>query len=239
MKQKALGQNFLIHKGFIEKIVQLSDDSYSVIVEIGPGQGALTSGLYRKPAKLILLEKDDSLIKNLQQQFPKAEIILGDACETLKHTPKESLLISNLPYSTGTAILLSALEHQNFPKMILMFQKEVAERISARVGNADRGSLSVIAQNYYDIERSYILPPEAFFPKPKIYSQVLIFKKKIQPDFSMNFSKLTQHLKHIFMHPRKMLGKRFSQFSLIQKKRPHELSVEELKMMLSHDTKET
>ncbi len=235
-KTHALGQNFLVDQKAIQKIVshfvqglrQLPpEQKHARVFEIGPGQGALTKPILEiltihGVQEFVLFERDSTLIPTLSQKFlkrqdlvPSVTIEEGDFLDSRWRELLPATVISNLPYSAGTRILLELTRQvgPQLPWMVLMFQKEVAERILAAPSTSDRGSLSVWIQNYWEVTRVLQLPPEAFRPAPKIDSTVLAFRARSQPLFqdttadtpgAQAFEKL---LSATFLHRRKMIRK--------------------------------
>jgi 16S rRNA (adenine1518-N6/adenine1519-N6)-dimethyltransferase len=190
-----LGQNFLVDQAAAQRIVDaLGDISNATVVEIGPGRGAITSLLAAKAGKLIAIELDRTLAAQLRMAYirePKVEIIEADIlrvdCDSLVQgrskqvttAPQEmphrvARVVGNLPYYITSDILLKLFEcHRNFDRIVIMVQKEVADRIAAAPGSSDYGVLSATAQLFSDVENLFTLPPEAFSPSPKVRSGVL------------------------------------------------------------------
>src|SRR5215475_1751157 len=194
VKKTKLGQNFLADVGAAEKIVDaLGDVSESVVVEIGPGKGALTQALARRAKRLIAVELDRMLSAELRFKYrlqPHVEIIEADVLKldfrtVLNRTigplndlrplkPSRARVVGNLPYYITSDILLRLFEfHEQFDVIVIMVQREVADRIAARPGTRDYGMLSATAQLYAGVENLFTLPPQAFSPPPKVHSSVL------------------------------------------------------------------
>ena len=194
VKKPKLGQNFLADVGAAEQIVDaLGDVSNSVVVEIGPGKGALTQVLARRAHRLIAVELDRMMSTELRFKYrlqPQVEIIEADVLKldfrtVLNRTigplndlrplkPSRARVVGNLPYYITSDILLRLFEfHEQFDVIVIMVQREVADRIAARPGTRDYGMLSATAQLYTKVENLFTLPPEAFSPPPKVHSSVL------------------------------------------------------------------
>ena len=194
MKKPKLGQNFLADVGAAEEIVQaLGDISDSVVLEIGPGKGALTQVLARRAKRLIAVELDRMMAAELRYKYrlqPHVEIIEADVLKldfrtVLNRTigplndlrplkPSRARVVGNLPYYITSNILLRLFEfHDQFDVIVIMVQREVADRIAASPGTRDYGLLSATAQLYTKVERLFTLPPDAFSPPPKVHSTVL------------------------------------------------------------------
>lgn len=192
--KKSLGQNFLVDASAIAKIVSAIPEGAPLLLEIGPGQGALTLPLAQRAQKLLLLEKDEMLLADTQAKAesagtPVAAAWPEDALEfdwqkiwQAFGLDQELYVAANLPYNVATEILFRLLALQaKIPLMVLMFQKEVAERIAAGPRGRDRGTISIFAQNFYDTEVIAKLKPESFRPRPKIDSAVVLFRRKAKP----------------------------------------------------------
>ena len=218
--KKSLGQNFLIDKNIIEKIINSVEIEGKSILEIGPGTGNLTKNiLEKKPKKLIVIEKDNELAKLLNKDFgEKIKIINDDVLKVDENKLDSNVLtvFGNLPYNISTEILCSwilNIKNNNFwfNSLILMFQKEVADRIIAEYNTKNYGRLSILSNWKLDIVKICDVKPSSFSPKPKIESSVLIMKPKID-FFNLKDPKNLEKLTRVFfMHRRKMLKKPYNQ----------------------------
>ncbi len=217
--KKSLGQNFLIDKKILEKITNTTNIQNKIILEIGPGTGNLTSYILKKnPKKLFVIEKDNILAKDLEKKFNNQITIIND--DVLKidetHLFKEKVVVfGNLPYNISTEILnkwiVNLKETFWFESLILMFQKEVAERIIAKFNTSNYGRLSIICNWKLNIKKICDIKPEAFYPKPKINSSLLyLYPKKnfVKINDPNNLEKVTRVF---FNQRRKMLKKPFNQ----------------------------
>ena len=185
--KKSFGQNFLVDQNYIDKIISALDPQKNeTIVEIGAGRGALTEKLVESGADIIAIELERDMISVLKEKFAGCEnfqLIEQDALKidfkySINGNEQRAKLIANLPYNISTAILQKLIEQREvFSEMILMFQKEVVERIKAEAGNKERGFLSVLVQTFLDVKKLFDVPPNAFLPVPKIWSAVV----KLQP----------------------------------------------------------
>ena len=217
--KKSLGQNFLIDENLLNKIVSLIKIENKSILEIGPGTGNLTSYILKNnPKKLIVIEKDKELIIFLKKKFEeKIEIINEDILKiNEKNLDKEKLIVfGNLPYNISTEILTKwILNLKNkifwFDSLILMFQKEVADRIISNFNSSKYGRLSILANWKLDVEKVFDISPNCFYPKPKVESSLLFFRpKKIFYQFEnpRNLEKVTRVF---FNQRRKKLKKPFN-----------------------------
>ncbi len=180
--KRSMGQNFLIDRGVIERILRAANvRPGNLVVEIGPGQGALTAGLIESGARVIAIELDRDLIGPLEDKFgthSNFRIIESDVLEldltAVVADGAPAKLVANLPYNISTAILQKLIEARGmFSQMVLMFQREVVERIVAPAGSTDRGYLTVLVEAAFDVEHVVDVPPGAFRPQPKIWSSVV------------------------------------------------------------------
>ena len=217
--KKSLGQNFLTDRNILEKITGIVPIKDKYILEIGPGTGNLTSFILKKdPRKLIVVEKDNDLALNLEKTFlNKLTIINSDILEIdeTKLSNNKMTVFGNLPYNISTEILCKWITCVKdifwFDHLILMFQKEVADRIIAPFNTSAYGRLSILANWKLNINKICDISPESFSPKPKIQSSLVHFTPK--KDFAkikdpINLEKITRIF---FSHRRKMLKKPFNQ----------------------------
>jgi len=185
---KAFGQNYLFDLNLTGRIARLAGDlSDTTVFEVGPGPGGLTRPLLSETSakKIIAVEKDKRFIEALQPLVDIAEgrlqLIEGDALKTdlVSLAPAPRAVIANLPYNVGTELLISWLHTPNeFTQFILMFQKEVAERIVAKPNTKEYGRLAVLAQNLCEAKIALNVPASAFTPPPKVTSSVIHLKPK-------------------------------------------------------------
>jgi len=226
-KRPKLGQNFLSSPGAAEKIVDaLGDISQAPVVEIGPGKGALTETLARRAGRLIAVELDRMLATELRFHYsrqPNVEVIEADVLKldfrtVLNRTigplndlrplkPARARVVGNLPYYITSDILLRLFQfHDQFEVIVIMVQREVADRIAASPGSRDYGLLSATAQLYAKVEKLFTLPPGAFSPPPKVHSSVL--RLTVQPRFQeleVNPGEFIDFLRLAFAMKRKTL----------------------------------
>lgn len=182
--RKSLGQNFLRDEAVISRIIDaisLAEDD--TVVEIGPGTGALTYRLAEEAGKVIAIEFDRDLIPQLTSQFERFDnftLVHDDALtvdlnDILKNRPEgKAKLVANLPYNISTPILQRLIDHRSlFSTLVLMFQREVVERITATPGGKERGFLSVLVESAFQTEYLFDVPPSSFYPVPKVWSAVV------------------------------------------------------------------
>jgi 16S rRNA (adenine1518-N6/adenine1519-N6)-dimethyltransferase len=191
-RRRALGQHFLRDAGTARAIVDLvAPTARDLVVEIGPGEGALTGELARRAGRLIALEIDPALAADLRTRFPGVEIQEADARSWDYRALRASsggrvLVVGNLPYSVGKPILQSLVTARTaIQEMALMLQREVAERVAAAPGGRTYGSLSVLTQLYCDVRVALRVPPGAFRPPPQVESAVLHLTVRPEPRVSL------------------------------------------------------
>ena len=217
--KKSLGQNFLTDITILKKITSIVPIKDRYILEVGPGTGNLTSFILKKaPRKLIVVEKDNYLAQNLKETFlDKLSVINKDILEIdeTKLSKNKMTVFGNLPYNISTEILSRWITNFKeifwFDHLILMFQKEVADRIIAKYNTSTYGRLSILANWRLNIKKICDISPESFYPRPKIQSSLIHFTpKKNFPEIKdpKNLEKITRIF---FGHRRKMLKKPFNQ----------------------------
>jgi len=217
--KKSLGQNFLIDKNIIDKITNTVSITGNEVLEVGPGTGNLTKEILKNnPSKLYLIEKDTFLAEKLQEIIDERVKIFNE--DILKFdenllSKKKIIVFGNLPYNISTEILstwITKLKNDYwFSDLILMFQKEVADRIIAQFNTSAYGRLSILANWRLNINKICDISPESFSPKPKIQSSLIHFTPKknfAEIEDPLNLEKITRVF---FSHRRKMLKKPFNQ----------------------------
>ena len=217
--KKSLGQNFLVDKNILEKISNITEIKDKSILEVGPGTGNLTHTiLNKKPKEYIVIEKDNFLAKKLKENFKNKLIIMNDDILNVDESSlcKETITVfGNLPYNISTEILSKWITNLKdkfwFNCLILMFQKEVADRIIAKVNTSNYGRLSIICNWKLNIKKICDIKPVSFSPKPKIDSSLLYFYPKknfVKINNPKNLEKVTRIF---FNQRRKMIKKPFNQ----------------------------
>jgi 16S rRNA (adenine1518-N6/adenine1519-N6)-dimethyltransferase len=218
--KKSLGQNFLIDQNIIDKIINTVEIKNKSILEIGPGTGNLTKNiLKKKPKKLIVIEKDNHLAESLKINLnSNIKIINNDVLKINENNLDKDILtvFGNLPYNISTEILCNwilNIKNKNFwfDNLVLMFQKEVADRIVAKFNTKNYGRLSILSNWKLKIEKICDVQPSSFFPKPKIDSSILLLKPKLDFFPLTNPKNLEKLTRIFFMHRRKMLKKSYNQ----------------------------
>ena len=214
--KKSLGQNFLIDQDIIDKIIHTVEIKDKSILEIGPGTGNLTNNiLKKKPKKLIVIEKDNELAESLKLNTDGNIRIINDDVLKIDENKLDADVLTvfgNLPYNISTEILCNwilNIKNKNFwfDKLVLMFQKEVADRIIAKFNTKNYGRLSILSNWKLEIEKICDVQPSSFFPRPKIDSSVLLLKPKLDFFPLTNPKNLEKLTRIFFMHRRKMLKK--------------------------------
>ncbi len=217
--KKSLGQNFLIDKNILEKITNITNIKNKIILEIGPGTGNLTSYiLNKKPKKFFVVEKDNKLASELKNKFNNQLTIINEdvlKIDEAKLFKEKVTVFGNLPYNISTEILSKWIINLNnkfwFDCLVLMFQKEVANRIIAGSNTSNYGRLSIISNWKLNIKKIFDIKSEAFFPKPNVESSLLYFypkKEFVKINNPKNLEKITRIF---FNQRRKMLKKPFNQ----------------------------
>ncbi len=215
--KKNLGQNFIFDLNVTNKIVSFAKSlEDSLVIEVGPGAGSLTRAiLYHNPDKLIAIEKDErcleilSKLKNISED--KIEIINEDALkikyhEILRGYEGKTKVIANLPYNVGTELLMIWLEKSHlYSSLTLMFQKEVAERVTANVNEKHYSRLSVISSLTSKCSIAFEVPPTIFYPPPKVYSAIVHLEPYQKPLYDVDLVKLKKVTKAAFGQKRKAI----------------------------------
>ena len=215
--KKSLGQNYLIDLNIVKKIINLTDIYNKNILEIGPGKGALTREILKnKPKSLILIEKDNTLFEELKLKYKDQKNIIVYNKDILKFDfedkLKNTIIFGNLPYNISSQILAKIIRFKKIPPkysaLILMFQKEMAQRIVGKFNTSKYGRLSILTNYKLKVLDKFDVSPNSFFPKPKVNSTVLYLKpntKKFEKNKKIeNLEKITNIL---FSNKRKMINK--------------------------------
>ena len=247
--KKSLGQNFLIDNNIINKIIEIGNiNNNKTVMEIGAGYGNLTKAIIsRAPKKIFAVEKDKKLASLLEKKFKNyknLKIINRDILNIIeeKNLEQNMVVFGNLPYNISTKILASLIMLKNWPPwydvLILMFQKEVADRILAKKQTKEFSWLTVLSNWRLEIKKHFNVSKHCFFPKPKINSTLLSFRPKMDNPFNLkNQKNLEKVTRVLFSNRRKMINKNFNKLfekkkSIIKNlnidlnKRPGELSNE-------------
>ena len=218
--KKSLGQNFLIDQNIINKILLVSDIKNKSVLEVGPGTGNLTSHIIkRNPKKFFVIEKDENLVLELSKKFKNEIKIINDDVLSVneKNIDDDKLVVfGNLPYNISTEILckwILNLDKNNFwfSCLILMFQKEVADRIISNFNTSKYGRLSILSNWKLNIEKICDVKPNSFSPQPRVDSSLLFFKPKTNFFQIENPKNLEIITRVFFSQRRKMLKKPFNQ----------------------------
>jgi len=206
--KKSLGQNFLKDLNVLRKIVSIISPLKSdKIIEIGPGQGALTKYLEKSGGYVLTIEKDIELGFYIKKNF-NVDVLIMDALDVCwsKINGKFNKIVGNLPYNIATTLIWDIVANlMDVEKMVFTVQKEVAEKIGAKVGEKKYGSLSVWIQTFCDVRLEFQINPRCFYPRPKVISQVIVLTpKKIFLDKKTKTG-LLKTLRVCFSSPRKQL----------------------------------
>ena len=208
--KKSLGQNYLIDQNILRLIANSTKiKKNNEIIEIGPGTGNLTEFLLKKnPKKFYIIEKDEELVNLLKNKFSgKLDIINEDILKFSKKDllNNESIIFGNLPNNISSQILVKFIINKNkfkFKKLIFMFQKELADRILAKVNSSNYGRFSILANWKFNIEKVIDIKPNSFLPKPKVLSSLLIFNPK-PPLINFNNPENLEYVTKVFFNQRR------------------------------------
>ena len=238
--KKSLGQNFLTDKNIIKKITSLETVKGKYIFEIGPGEGSLTNYLLeKKPKKIILVEKDTQLVETLKNKYAFDEVVEIFNDDILdfnveKIINQNTIIFGNLPYNISSQILVKFIKFTQWPpkynKLIFMFQKEVADKIMAKVNTKNYGRLSIIANWRLKVVKRINISRNCFYPIPKVDSSILVFKPKENKAIKIKDINNLEKITHVFFSgKRKMINKSFAKifkdFTKISKKLKINLSI--------------
>ena len=223
--KKSLGQNFLNDKNVINKIVESADiDKDTLVVEIGPGGGAITELMVPKAGKALLYEADGRLeehLKELLKNCDNYKIRIGDFLEAnlksdlVKYTYSKIYVVANLPYYITTPIIMKFVEECVMPqKFVIMVQKEVAYRLSASVGSKDYGSLTVFLNYYYDIRKLFDVSRNCFTPKPNVDSAIVEMKLKDNRLDVLDMNLFKTLVRDSFLYKRKTIRNNLKGYNL-------------------------
>lgn len=209
---KRLGQNFLIDPNIVRKIVALAEVSPdSRVLEIGPGRGVLTEALCKTAGHVTAVEIDPRLhayLAERQAEFPNLTLVLEDALVyPVERLPVGTIVVANLPYYISTPLLFRLLDQRDrFPRLVLMLQNEVADRLVAKPGSSDYGVLSVMAQYAAEITKAFRVSAQCFRPRPEVGSAVVLLRTRAQRELSPEEEpKFAALVKAAFAHRRKTL----------------------------------
>lgn len=251
--RKRWGQHFLVDRNILSKVIRTAGlEKGDVVLEIGPGLGEMTLALARQVKKVIAVEIDRKLVKILQEktaEFSNIMVIEGDALkisfEQLYHQEDQQLkVVANLPYQISTPVLFRFIESRDlFSSLILMLQREVAERMTASPGGKDYGPLSIFTQSVSVLSTEFYIKPSAFFPPPKVESAVIHmvwkerpfvrpeeegwFKKVVKGCFSYRRKRLINALRHADLLLPEDLEKRIEKTGIDSQRRPETLTIQE------------
>jgi len=217
LPKKSLGQNFLIDKNIIKKIINLSNIQNRHVIEIGPGNGELTDEIIKNnPKSVTLIEKDFDLTKRLKKKYSENQNLIIFNDDILKFNlekiiKKESMIIGNLPYNISSQILVKIIKFKKWPPnffdLIFMFQKELGEKIIGLYETPDYSRISILANSRLKVIKKFFVSPNCFRPIPKITSMVIHFKPKSTLLNIKNILKLEEITKIFFSNKRKMINK--------------------------------
>lgn len=237
MAKKSLGQHFLVNQSITERMAGLAEiNRDNTVLEVGPGRGILTRTLLRHAARVIAVEKDDDLFSLLREQFKeekRMELIHADIleCDLPQLLSPGIKVVANLPYNIGTQFIMRLVEYAGrIGPVVIMLQKEVAERICARVGEKQYSALSVIMAAGFEAVRGFLVGPGNFSPPPKVDSQVLKLIPKRDPVPGQDLEILKKVVFCAFSQRRKVLRN-----TLLQLPQMNQQGLEEIAARLGID----
>ncbi len=206
---KSLGQNFLRDENILKKIIsEINPQSKETIVEIGPGEGALTKHLLQSDAELTAVEYDSRAVEHLKAHYPQLKIIHQDFIkfDLSSLNCNELRIIGNVPYNITSPIIFKMIENKNLVKdSVMMIQYEVAKRITSSIGTKDYGILAVLINTFAETKLCFKVSPNVFYPKPKVDSAVIHFHFNKVIDNELNEKLYMQLVKASFNNRRKTL----------------------------------
>tara|TARA_Y100000591_G_scaffold298193_1_gene289807 strand:+ start:9405 stop:10187 length:783 start_codon:yes stop_codon:yes gene_type:complete len=215
--KKSLGQNFLTDKNIIKKIINLVEIKNKDIIEIGPGKGALTEEILKKnPKSLSLIEKDNNLFDEIKAKYFQNKKVKVYNYDILKFDlegidKKNSVIFGNLPYNISSQILVKIIKFNKWPpkfrNLILMFQKELGDKITGKYSTLNYGRLSILSNLRLKNVKKFVVSPNCFFPKPKVNSLVIHFQPKSNSFYIKDVNNLEKVTNILFSNKRKMINK--------------------------------
>lgn len=246
--KKSLGQNFLQDNNVIHKIVDSANiDKNTLLIEVGPGGGALTEKMVPLSGNVLLYEADSRLeghLNNLLKDYDNYKLILGDFLESdlrndiSNYSYDKLYVVANLPYYITTPIIMKFIDEEVFPdKLVIMIQKEVAYRLSATVGSRDYGSLTVFLNYYYDVSKLFDVSRNCFIPKPNVDSAIVGMNLKKNRLSVVDMDLFKRLVRDSFLYKRKTLRNNLKLYDLVViekvlKKYGFDLSVRAEKLQL-------
>jgi len=240
---KSLGQNFIINESLTDKIVANIELENKIAVEIGPGPACLTRSILKKrPKKLILIEMDSrftSIYHELASFYQvDIDVINSDCLEVdFSGFGNEVSVISNLPYNISTQIYAKLIsEYDAIKTMVLMFQKEVGDRIIAKAGDKNFARLGALTNLVGSAKKLFLVKPSAFLPPPKVMSMVIKYEKSANKSHEINAKNFQNFSKILFAQKRKVIANVLKSGNInldnvdseVLTKRPHQLSIDEI-----------
>ena len=236
--KKSLGQNFLHDKKIINLISELGNiNNKDLVIEVGPGTGNLTEKILEKePKELIVIEKDEKLSENLKSRFGETIKIFNQDMMIFpfqNYQNKNIIIFGNLPYNISTQILAKWIKMKHLDKIckkfILMFQKEVADRIIAKCNTKNYGRLSILSNWRMEIEKVLDIEPKSFKPSPKVKSTLLVFTPR-KKYFDIKDPRKLEHITNVFFNQRRKMIKKpmkilFKDFENVSKNLSLDLSL--------------
>ncbi|MFQ5800174.1 MAG: 16S rRNA (adenine(1518)-N(6)/adenine(1519)-N(6))-dimethyltransferase RsmA [Candidatus Hydrothermarchaeales archaeon] len=225
---KIQGQNFLVDEGVARREVEAAHiKSSDVVLEVGPGLGALTEHLLKKGCRVIAIEKDPSFVKVLKDRFISKDLEIINADVLKMDLPEFDVVVSNIPYVISSPLTFKLLKH-GFSRGVLTYQEEFAARLVAKPGGPDYSRLSVAAYYYTETEILETIPPHAFYPQPKVRSAVVRLTPR-PPTFEVDEDRFFRLVRGMFTVKRKtvknaiLIAKKVAGVEIDKNKVPGEL----------------
>ena len=223
--KKKFGQNFLKNKNTVKKIVDVSDiDKDSLVVEVGPGSGVMTKELALRAKNVLAYEIDNDLAITLNeelQDFDNVDILFHDFLtseldlDISNYSYKKLYFVSNVPYYITTPIIMKLIESKlKFDKIVMMVQKEVGDRFTSPPGSREYGSISVLLNYYYDVNKEFFVSKKEFIPEPKVDSVVISFTEKKDKLEVKDLAFFETILKESFQFKRKNIKNNLKKYDL-------------------------
>lgn len=229
--RRSWGQHFLIDQNILHLVVEAADvRADEIILEVGPGLGVLTAPLLDRARHVIAIERDARLAAYLRARFPQLEVIVGDAAKVA--LPAFDKLVANLPYQITTPLLKRVVESSTPPRrIVVMVQREVADRLAARPCTKHYGALTVLTQRRYDVEVVHGVSPRCFYPPPAVDSAIVRLLRRDPRTRLLPGAPFHEIVRAGFGQRRKMLGKLLARFGpvppAVTRCRAEELSVDD------------
>ncbi|MCY4656940.1 MAG: 16S rRNA (adenine(1518)-N(6)/adenine(1519)-N(6))-dimethyltransferase RsmA [Gammaproteobacteria bacterium] len=213
--RKRFGQHFLVDQGIIDRIFQtINVRSDQRLLEIGPGRGELTAGLSRLSNRVVAIELDRDLVKNLESKYPNTSFIQGDVLKQPLENYEGFRVVGNLPYEISTPLITKLIENVQVIDMHFMLQREVAQRLVAQPRTKEYGRLSVVVQYWCEVSSLFNVEPESFQPPPKVRSSFVCLRPKETVPEDIDYQDFKRVVSLAFSQRRKTLRNSLKELSI-------------------------